>query len=305
MENHPKNEHPAIPLGVSAHRAANGSTRSSYPSGDQPVLVLGPSNDVVSAATYDVLAERRRQIEIEHWTPDHDSEHTDYSLAKAAAAYAFAATIDQAERDVMEEFGPGGMTAEVRCVWPNSWAIGWFKPKSRRADLVKAAALILAEIERIDRAATTTTDASAPTYDLGEDRIDNALATFLAEHTNLSQDGIDTHAMTMAWAINHAALKPVEASEIAEWCEQGYLTSPGPMDGAQASQAAASEVREAEEEAREGLEILDNLIASIEKHGNYSAESTVGFLNQAKQCFEPIRSLRTIPATPASAAPKE
>jgi hypothetical protein len=106
-----------------------------------------------SPAVRDVLAERRRQIEVEKWTPEHDSEHSDYSLAQAAAAYAFGATVDEAKRAVMDEFGPGGMTAEIRQVWPNSWAIGWFKPKSRRADLVKAGALILAEIERLDRAA--------------------------------------------------------------------------------------------------------------------------------------------------------
>jgi hypothetical protein len=42
--------------------------------------------------------------------------------------------------------------------------------------------------------------------------------------------------------------------------------------------------------ADEGAEILRNLIDSIERHGNYSAESTVGFLNQAKQCFDEIRA---------------
>lgn len=106
--------------------------------------------------------------------------------------------------------------------------------------------------------APTTSIVSAPnvpTYDLGEDRIDNALANFLAEHTNLSQDGIDTHAITMAWAINHAALKPVDASDIAEWCEQGYLTTPGSIEG---TQAAPEEVRnQALEEAAKVAEDTD------------------------------------------------
>jgi hypothetical protein len=35
-------------------------------------------------------------------------------------------------------------------IWP--WDRKWWKPTDRRRDLVKAAALILAEIERLDRA---------------------------------------------------------------------------------------------------------------------------------------------------------
>lgn len=35
--------------------------------------------------------------------------------------------------------------------WP--WDASWWKPNARRRNLVKAGALILAEIERIDRAA--------------------------------------------------------------------------------------------------------------------------------------------------------
>jgi len=36
-------------------------------------------------------------------------------------------------------------------VW--TWERAWWKPTTRRRDLVKAGALILAEIERLDRAA--------------------------------------------------------------------------------------------------------------------------------------------------------
>lgn len=39
--------------------------------------------------------------------------------------------------------------------WPLSWAKSWLKPKDRRRDLIRAAALIIAEIERLDRAALT------------------------------------------------------------------------------------------------------------------------------------------------------
>ena len=46
--------------------------------------------------------------------------------------------------------------------------------------------------------------------------------------------------------------------------------------------AAAPELLEAAELAIEGVEVLDLLIASIKEHGNYSVESTLGFLNQAR-----------------------
>ena len=35
--------------------------------------------------------------------------------------------------------------------WPASWSTDWWKPKTPRRDLVRAAALLIAEIERIDR----------------------------------------------------------------------------------------------------------------------------------------------------------
>ncbi|PZQ21140.1 MAG: hypothetical protein DI569_12810, partial [Sphingopyxis macrogoltabida] len=48
------------------------------------------------SAIDDIAAERRRQVEAEGWTPDHDDEHGDGSLAAAAATYAFsAATADR------------------------------------------------------------------------------------------------------------------------------------------------------------------------------------------------------------------
>lgn len=88
-----------------------------------------------TAAASDVLAERQRQISAEGWTPEHDDEHGDGSMALAASCYACAsAGFDDAARD-----------------WP--WSDDWFKPSSPRRDLIKAGALILAEIERLDRAA--------------------------------------------------------------------------------------------------------------------------------------------------------
>lgn len=84
-----------------------------------------------SAAARDVLAERRRQIEAEGWTPEHDRKVNAHGeLAKAATCYASVYPL-------------------AASYWP--WDLKWWKPSGRRRNLVKAAALILAEIERLDR----------------------------------------------------------------------------------------------------------------------------------------------------------
>lgn len=96
-------------------------------------------------AARDVLAERRRQVEKEGWTPEHDDEHTDGELALAAACYAIHPSLGD------HRVSPDGTRDSFRVpnLWP--WAPGFWKPQMRRKDLVRAAALILAEIERLDR----------------------------------------------------------------------------------------------------------------------------------------------------------
>jgi hypothetical protein len=116
----------------------------------------------MSKAIEDVLAERQRQITAEGWTAEHDDEHADGSLAMAAASYAMP---DEAlhyktkkdTRDVGRSCGEEILIVDrtiVPSMWPESWAGSWWKPKDRRRDLVRAAALLLAEIERLDRAQT-------------------------------------------------------------------------------------------------------------------------------------------------------
>jgi hypothetical protein len=84
-------------------------------------------------AARDVLAERERQKSAEGWTLEHDDAHGDGSMARAAAAYAL--------------YGLGFSHIGI---WP--WGPHWWKPRSHRENLVRAGALILAEIERLDRA---------------------------------------------------------------------------------------------------------------------------------------------------------
>lgn len=94
-------------------------------------------------ALADVAAERERQKSAEGWTPAHDDTHKAGELAQAAAAYAFYCT--EAEN---------GQPTAVE-LWPTSWSEDWWKASDdARRNLVKAGALIVAEIERLDRAST-------------------------------------------------------------------------------------------------------------------------------------------------------
>ncbi|MBX3580092.1 MAG: hypothetical protein KF723_23055 [Rhizobiaceae bacterium] len=99
----------------------------------------------MSPGTLDVLAERERQLEVEGWSSDHDDKHDSGEIASAAAAYALPDPSFRLKRN-----GEGQVVAVPR-VWP--WSAEWWKPKSRRQNLVRAGALILAELDRLDRAA--------------------------------------------------------------------------------------------------------------------------------------------------------
>ncbi len=107
-------------------------------------------------AICDVIAERQRQVSEEGWTPEHDDAHTDESLVLAAICYACPPA-----RQVMANGAVGRARLMIPASWPRSWAIDWWKPKGRRRDLVRAGALIIAEIERLDRAAAMPTEGSA------------------------------------------------------------------------------------------------------------------------------------------------
>ena len=87
-------------------------------------------------AAVDVLKERCRQVEEEGYAPESDDGYTDYQLPRAAICYAIKAA--------------GLPSHRATLYWP--FPAPAFKPTERRANLVKAAALLLAEIERLDRA---------------------------------------------------------------------------------------------------------------------------------------------------------
>lgn len=89
-----------------------------------------------------IAAERQRQIEEEGWTPEHDADHSDKQLAHAAKAY-----IIEYERPWEGEgFAPP-------LAWP--WHADWWKPRDPIRNLVKAGALIAAEIDRLHAMSAT------------------------------------------------------------------------------------------------------------------------------------------------------
>lgn len=102
----------------------------------------------VTAAAADVLAERQRQVTTEGWTPEHDDKYEHGQLAGAASCYARHVN----SRGWVFHSDPDNYRQEPESTnWP--WHHDWWKPTNPRRDLVKAGALILAEIERLDRAA--------------------------------------------------------------------------------------------------------------------------------------------------------
>lgn len=98
----------------------------------------------LSKAAEDVLAERQRQISVKGYTVAHDDIYICGELAGAAACYAMN-TLRVDNQGLRE-----GVYRVMADLWP--WARGYWKPKNKRSDLVRAAALLIADIERIDRA---------------------------------------------------------------------------------------------------------------------------------------------------------
>lgn len=103
----------------------------------EPASVVGGGAELIAA-------ERLRQVTGEGWTPEHDAEHTDGSMVRAAVCYA----------------SYGQKASAPYPLWP--WADSWWKPSDDPIkNLVRAGALIAAEIDRIN-GTTLTEPAAAP-----------------------------------------------------------------------------------------------------------------------------------------------
>lgn len=103
-----------------------------------------PVGEKVETALNDIAAERERQKAVEGWTEEHDDNHVRGEMALAAACYAAACY-------AVTDFPGEAAQIAAREVWP--WEDKWWKPKDFRRNLVRAGALIVAEIERHDRIA--------------------------------------------------------------------------------------------------------------------------------------------------------
>lgn len=91
-----------------------------------------------------IAEERRRQVEIEGWTSEHDDQHRECELAGAAISYASVAHSQALVGGSGESYGPSDE-------W--TWDIAQWKPSNDPVrNLTKAGALIAAEIDRLLRA---------------------------------------------------------------------------------------------------------------------------------------------------------
>lgn len=107
----------------------------------------------LSKALVDVMNERDRQVNEEHFAADRDDQYVKGELAQAAASYTVHSIVIATLRaqgmplDKIEMTARQGGTPRT---WP--WDANWWKPTDQRRNLVKAAALLIAELERLDRA---------------------------------------------------------------------------------------------------------------------------------------------------------
>lgn len=98
------------------------------------IIAIGLTASSASSMRDEALAERLRQVEVEGRTPESDDKYPGGQLACAAIAY------------LMVGVNPNG----ARLWWP--WDVKTFKPSpDTRRNLIKAGALLLADIEWLDR----------------------------------------------------------------------------------------------------------------------------------------------------------
>lgn len=137
----PRAKYPGLYIRETDGTLTKAATFSSEAEAQRVAEILEQKTTKTQAAR-DVMVERQRQIEQEGWTPDHDDQHREGELALAASCYAEASLFRRGPRTPLSDLHTSGL-------WP--WALESWKPTDARRDLVKAAALILAEIERLDR----------------------------------------------------------------------------------------------------------------------------------------------------------
>lgn len=98
----------------------------------------------------EIVAVRRHQVIVEGWSTDRDDRYVDHELMRGAIVHAFAALPDQ---DFVDD---DPLINLVLDLWP--WDLNCLGVSDVRASLIKAAAFIVAEIERLDRVGAVSSE---------------------------------------------------------------------------------------------------------------------------------------------------
>lgn len=187
-------------------------------------------------ALRDVAAERLRQVSVEGYKPERDDCYTSGEMAQAAGAYAIYSTF---ERD--------GLSLSMAAANLFPWDMVHWKGVDHRRNLVKAGALILAEIERLDRRSTSK---PAELYTAAEE----------ARMDVVGQNGNDGEHYETPISIDqliHAACPPDLAKALSPqspWIEHGP-SSPHPFDNAYLAKVDIL--------LRDGTEVMNTLACNV------------------------------------------
>lgn len=94
-----------------------------------------------------LASERKRQIAEENWSEEQDKTYKDGQLAILASLYA----LPESKRTYIPKYTSDGHIKHVPLGFPDDFNCTFWKPSryDRIRELVKAGALILAEIERL------------------------------------------------------------------------------------------------------------------------------------------------------------
>ncbi|MDF2381340.1 hypothetical protein JMG10_07680 [Nostoc ellipsosporum NOK] len=143
----------------------------------------------MKTAIQKIAEERQRQIDKKGYCQTHDQDHDKAELASAAAAYTTSYVVNtqaKASEDKITRRRLAVMNTSIGLIWP--FHGGEFKPNYENPirDLIKAGALIVAEIERIEGVA------DKPAHEAERDALFYRLFSFAMRTLNKHPEIVDT-----------------------------------------------------------------------------------------------------------------